>query len=76
MPNKIITDIFTSFQSYLISEQDIRDVSTPIIIQKRLFIIKKFQEIRNIIKDIESNAREIATVLQIIHRDSSSEDGM
>lgn len=32
MPNKIISEIFNSFQSYLVNEQDIRDVGLKCLI--------------------------------------------
>jgi len=56
MSNVIMTEIFTSFQDYLHSEQNIRE------------------EIRNTVKEIEKNAREILTVLQIIHQDNGTQD--
>ncbi|KAF2896381.1 hypothetical protein ILUMI_09796 [Ignelater luminosus] len=55
MSNIIMTEIFTSFQDYLHSEQNVRE------------------EIRNIVKEIEKNAREILTVLQIIHQENGAQ---
>ncbi|KAF5299575.1 hypothetical protein FQR65_LT09380 [Abscondita terminalis] len=56
MSNIIMTEIFTSFQDYLNSEQNIRE------------------EIRQIVKEIEKNAREILTVLQLIHHENSGQE--
>ncbi|KAB0804728.1 hypothetical protein PPYR_01698 [Photinus pyralis] len=53
MSNIIMSEIFTSFQDYLHSEQNMRE------------------EIRNIVKEIEKYAREILTVLQVIHQENS-----
>ncbi|KAK4885724.1 hypothetical protein RN001_001995 [Aquatica leii] len=56
MSNIVTTEIFTSFQDYLHSEQNIRE------------------EIRQIVKEIEKNAREILTVLQVIHQENSAQE--
>ncbi|KAF5304770.1 hypothetical protein FQA39_LY09547 [Lamprigera yunnana] len=53
MPNIIMTEIFTTFQDYLHSEQN------------------TCEEMRNIVKEIEKSAREILTVLQVIHHENS-----
>lgn len=42
MPNKVITDIFTSFQNYLINEQDIRDVSVAFSLFKQKILLEAF----------------------------------
>jgi len=56
MTNIIMTEIFTSFQDYLHSEQNMRE------------------EIRNIVKEIEKNAREILTALQVIHQENGAHE--
>jgi len=52
MSSEAVANIFSSFQKYFDTEQDLRE------------------EIRNTVKEIENHAREILTVMQVIHQEN------
>jgi hypothetical protein len=82
-----MSEIFTSFQKYLNTEQELREVSGyyckvmfDVLMSKvhevpTQFICPSFiQEIRNIVKDIEQTAREVLTTLQKIHHEGGIQE--
>lgn len=70
MDNPSLAEIFLSFQNYLNTEQTIREVTYFFVNYTYHNIYERLsQEIRNTLKDLDNDAREIATALQIIHQE-------